>query len=108
MNKILILIFSTMACFKVMAAPLPQPIVKYGGGCPSGYVTSGGSYCTPSGNARFAIIRLGSGCPTGYTTSGGNYCLAVNDNAKTAIHKEGSGCPTGYTSSGSNYCVSSK
>jgi len=108
MNKILILVLSTMACFEVMAAPPPQPVVKLGGSCPAGYSASGGFYCTPSGNARFAIIRLGNSCPGGYISSGGNYCLAASDNAKAAVPKEGSSCPTGYITSGSNYCLSSR
>ena len=108
MKKILILVFSTIACFEVMAAPPPQPVEKSGGGCPTGYSVSGGSYCAPHGNARFAIIRIGSSCPAGYTTSGGNYCLAARDNDKTAIPKEGSGCPSGYSTSGSHYCLSSR
>jgi hypothetical protein len=109
MKKYLILVFSTIACFEVMAAPPPQPVMKIGGSCPTGYSVSGGSYCTPSGNARFAIIRLGSSCPSGYISSGGgNYCLAASDNAKTAIPKAGSSCPNGYSTSGSNYCLSDK
>ena len=109
MKKIIILVFSTIACFEVMALPPPQPVMKIGGSCPTAYSASGGHYCTPSGNARFAIIRIGSSCPTGYTTSGGgNYCLAASNNAKTAMPKEGSSCPNGYSTSGSNYCLFSK
>ena len=108
MKEILILVFSNMACFEVMSAPPPQPFMKIGGGCPTGYSVSASSYCTPHGNAHFAIIRIGSSCPSGYSTSGGNYCLAASDNAKTAILKEGSSCPTGYITSGSHYCLSSK
>lgn len=108
MKKISILVLSTIACFEVMAAPPPEPVVKLGGSCPNGYVSSGGSYCAPTGNASFAIHRIGSSCPNGYITSGGNYCLATNDNAKTAIPKEGNSCPNGYITSGSNYCLSNK
>ena len=108
MKKILILVFSTIHYFEVIAAPPPQPVVKSGGSCPTGYSVSGGSYCSPVRNARFAIIRIGSSCPSGYIASGRNYCLAASDNAKTAIHKEGSSCPNGYITSASNYCLSNK
>jgi hypothetical protein len=109
MNKILILVFSAMACFEAMAAAPPQPVIKIGGSCPTGYSVSGGTYCIPGGNARFAIIRIGSSCPSGYISSGGgNYCLAASDNANTAIPKEGGSCPNGYSTSGSNYCLSGK
>jgi hypothetical protein len=108
-EKILILVFSTVACFEVMAAPPPQPVMKIGGSCPTGYTLSGGTYCAPSSNAHFAIIRTGSSCPGGYFSSGGgSYCLSAGDDAKTAIPKEDSSCPNGYSTSGSNYCLSSK
>ena len=108
MKKVLIFIFSLIPCFEVIAAPPAQPVVKSSENCPTGYSVSGGSYCSPSKNARFAILRIGSSCPSGYINSGGNYCLAASVNSKTAIHKEGNGCPNGYITSASNYCLSNK
>lgn len=108
MKRALVLVFSTLVCYEVMALPPSQPVLKIGGGCPSGYSTSGSSYCSPSGDARFAINQLGNSCPGGYMTSGGNYCLASSDNTKTAIPKQGGSCPSGYSTSGTNYCLSSK
>lgn len=108
MKKVLVFIFSLIPCFEVIAAPPPQPVVKYSENCPTGYSVSGRSYCSPSKNARFAIVRIGSSCPSGYITSSGNYCLATSDNSKTAIQKEGNSCPNGYMTSASNYCLSNK
>ncbi len=106
MNKTLLLLFVTLFDINTFAAPIPEPIFKNGSSCPGGYSTSGGSYCKPNSNARFAISKIGSNCPSGYATSGNAYCIATSDNSKAAIPKKSSNCPSGYVTSGGNYCLS--
>jgi hypothetical protein len=57
-----------------------RPLPKAGGGCPVGYVeTGGGAYCKPLASSRGgAIERRGSGCPSGYAASGA-FCLPLDD-----------------------------
>jgi hypothetical protein len=92
-----------LASISLWASDLPATALEKNGSCPSGYSTSG-SYCKPSGNARFAIQKVGS-CPSGYSSSG-NYCLATSSSSKHAMPKIGS-CPSGYSTSGA-YCLSGK
>lgn len=102
--KKLLFVFMTIS-FDAVAV---QPLIKIGSSCPSGYSTSGSSYCNPNGNAHDAIIKIGNSCPTGYSTSGNSYCLSSSDNSRTAIPKQGGNCPSGYSTSGSSYCLSNK
>lgn len=85
---------------------IPQPIMKIGHGCPTGYHASGG-YCNPLSNSvDYAINKKGPFCPSGYGNSGENYCVAVsNTMAKHSMIKSGNHCPSGYVEQGNGaYC----
>jgi hypothetical protein len=77
---ILALLVTTTA---VQARELPrsggaQPFVRQGGGCPSGYYSSG-SYCAPlNRDSRPAVPKPpGASCPSGWYASGGA-CVQLN------------------------------
>jgi hypothetical protein len=103
-----LLIFFILISTNVIAEQDAQSLAKIGNSCPQGYSLSGGNYCIPNNNAKFAISKVSNSCPQGYSVSGGNYCLATGSNTKFAMEKHGNSCPSGYSVSGGDYCLSNK
>jgi hypothetical protein len=95
-------------CKPMEHAPEHQAIVKHGSDCPTGYRSSGSSYCKRLSNSDSDVVHRPpkTPCPRG-TYRSGEYCSAfesTKQNGEIIILKSGKKCPAGYISSGSGHC----